>query len=76
MYCVLDRSRRLCLPLDIQMQLVDALVVPILLYGCEVWGFQNMDIVERIHLEFINLVLGVNKSPTPIWCTVNWAEFH
>jgi hypothetical protein len=31
-----------------QLDLFDKIVKPILLYGCEVWGVGNNDIVERI----------------------------
>jgi hypothetical protein len=50
--------------LDIQLELFDALVKPILLYGSEVWGFQNMVNIERVHLKFMKRILAVNKSTT------------
>ena len=31
-----------CLPLDLQLQLFDQLILPILLYGCEIWGFEKI----------------------------------
>ena len=44
------------------LELFDKSVVPILLYGCEVWGFENIDIIERIHLKFCKIILNVKKS--------------
>lgn len=38
--------------------------MPILLYGCEVWGFSNLDVIERVHLKFCKLILHV-KNITP-----------
>ena len=38
------------------------LVKPILLYGCEVWAAESVDIIEKIHLRFCKYVLQVNKS--------------
>ena len=38
MYAVLQKSRKLQLPVDIQLQLFDSMVAPILLYGSEVTG--------------------------------------
>ena len=39
------------IPADLMLKLFDKSVVPILLYGCEVLGFENIDIIERIHLK-------------------------
>ena len=38
MFSILKRSRVLNLPVDIQLNLFDSMVTPILLYGCETWG--------------------------------------
>jgi hypothetical protein len=38
------------------------MVKPILLYGCEVWGFSNNDIIEKVHLKFCQLLLHLNSS--------------
>ena len=39
-------------------------VVPILLYGSEVWGLENSDIIESVHLTFCKFLLGL-KTSTP-----------
>ena len=62
MFSLLRKSRRLQLPIDIQLQLFDVLVKPVLLYGCEVWAHEGTDILEKLHLSFCKYVLGVNKS--------------
>jgi len=54
----------LCLPIDIQLELFQALVMPILLYGVEVWGFENLDKLERLHLKFLKIILNVKKCTT------------
>ncbi|XP_071123898.1 uncharacterized protein [Mytilus edulis] len=41
MFIVLRKARKLNLPIDMQLELFDTMVVPILLYGAEVWGFEN-----------------------------------
>ena len=38
-------------------QLIDSIVTPILLYGSEVWGFENISNVEKIQFAFINYCL-------------------
>ena len=48
MFSLLRRSRQLDLPLDIQVELFDTLIMPILTYGCEVWGVQNLNSIEKI----------------------------
>ena len=37
---------------DFQLTLFDSLVEPILLYGSEVWRFENTCSLEKIHLQF------------------------
>ena len=34
----------------------------VILYGCEIWGFENNEIIERIHLKFCKLLLHLNTS--------------
>ena len=64
MYSLLAKSRNMRLPIDLQLDLFKKLVKPILLYGCEVWGFGNIDVLERVQLKFIKQVLKL-KSSTP-----------
>ena len=33
------------LPIDVQLQLFDSVVLPVLLYCCEIWGFENLAII-------------------------------
>jgi len=44
MFSVVKKSRKLNLPESIQLHLFNSIVVPILLYGCEVWGIENLQI--------------------------------
>ena len=37
---------------------------PILLYGSGVWSCENNDIVEKLHLKFCRMVLGVDNKTT------------
>ena len=52
------------LPIDLQLDLVDKLVTPILLYGSEIWAYENNDIIETLHLRYCKYILSVNKSTT------------
>ena len=60
------RTRNLNLPTDLQIRLFDHTIVPILLYGCEVWGFQNAQVLENVHNEFLRNILKFRKS-TPLY---------
>jgi hypothetical protein len=40
------------------------LVKPILLYDCEIWGFGNNDILEKVHLKVCKIILH-SKATTP-----------
>ena len=62
MFAVLRKSRNLQLPVDIQLQLFDSMVVPILLCGSEVTGFENHDNLERFCLQFYKIILKAKKS--------------
>ena len=53
MYEVLKMGRMYKLSIKCLLGLFDKMIKPILLYGCEVWGFSNNDILEKIHLKFV-----------------------
>ena len=61
MYSLIQKGRRLNLPTDIMLKLFDSCVEPILLYGCEVWGYENVDILEKVHTKFCKFIFGVSK---------------
>jgi hypothetical protein len=63
-YEVLKMDRKHGLSVKIQLDLFDKMVKPILLYICEVCGFSNNDIIEKVHLKFCKLLLHL-KSSTP-----------
>jgi hypothetical protein len=50
------------LDLDLQLQLFDSMVTPILLYGVEVWGVGNIDIVKQFQLKYHKLIMNVTTS--------------
>lgn len=64
MYAIIKKSRELNLSIDCQLDMFDKMVVPILLYGSELWGFENLCIIEKLHLKFCKLVLSL-KTSTP-----------
>ena len=44
------------------LDLFDKLIVPILNYGSQVWGFTHESKLERVHLQFCKGVLGVRRQ--------------
>ena len=61
---VLKKGRKHNLSISCQLDLFDKLMKPILLYGCEVWGFGNNEILERVQLKFCKRLLHL-KTTTP-----------
>ena len=64
MYEVLKMGRMYKLSIKCLLDLFDKMIKPILLYGCEVWGFSNNDILEKIHLKFCKILLNLKTSTT------------
>ena len=57
------------LPFSCQFDLFDKVVIPVLIYGWEIWGYENLQ-VERIHLKFLKHILQLKRlTPTfMIYC--------
>lgn len=47
MFSLLKKIRKLELPFDLQVDMFNKTIRPILMYGCEIWGFGNMDIIRK-----------------------------
>ena len=45
-----------------KLDLFDKMILPILNYGSEVWGFGMANSIERVHLQFCKKLLGVKKT--------------
>ena len=64
MFALLSKGRRLKLPIDIMLDLFDKTVLPVLLYGCEVWGCEKNIVLDTVYLKFCKYLLGL-KTSTP-----------
>ena len=63
MYSVLRKSKMLYMPVDIQLQLFDSMVAPILLYGSEVTGFEKSEVLYSKYISnLINLSLRLKNQ--------------
>ena len=50
------------LPTDIMLDLFDKMILPILLYGCEIWGFDTIDPIEIFFRKFLKYILKANRQ--------------
>jgi hypothetical protein len=62
MYEVLNLGRKHNLSMKCLLSLFDKMVKPILLYGREIWGFGNNDVLEKVHLKFCKMILNLQTS--------------
>ena len=59
---VITKYIRLQVPIDITLDLFDKIVLPILIYGCEVWGHSNLKLIEMFYRNFIRRLLKLGDS--------------
>ena len=62
MYSMLTKSRRLMLSVELQIEMFDKTVLPILLYGSEVWGCANISDIEVFYRRFLKIILKLGKA--------------
>ena len=58
-----------CFPINMALDLFDRLVVPIMTYGCEVWGNEINDaknFLDDVSQSFYRFILGVSKRATKL----------
>ena len=63
-FAVIRKSRKLNLPVDIQLKLFDHMIATILLYGSEIWGYENCELIESFHFKYCKQLLHL-KASTP-----------
>ena len=51
-----------CINIKIYLQLFDRMVLPILLYGSDIWGFETYDCIENIQIKFCKYILKLPSS--------------
>ena len=62
LFSLLRKICNLSLPFDVKIDLFNKTIKPVLLYGCEVWGYGNCDIIERVHLKFLKIIFNLKRS--------------
>lgn len=59
---LMNNLKNLDIKPSIVCQLFDAFVGATLNYGCEIWGFDKFNELERIHLKFCKMLLSIKSS--------------
>jgi hypothetical protein len=62
MFLLLKKCNECLLPVDLVIDLFDKTVLPVLMYGCEIWGFEISDILLKLQLRFYKFVLKLRLS--------------
>ena len=52
------------LPIDIMLDLFDKMILPILSYGCEIWGFEDLNRIEIFFKKILKYMLRINRQTT------------
>jgi hypothetical protein len=72
MHLLYSRINNLNLPIYLILKLFDNTILPILTYSAEVWGYESIDLLEKIHNEFLRKIFNLRKS-SPLYMI--YAEF-
>ena len=62
MFAFLKKYNRLMLPTDVIFGIFDRTAVPILTYGCKVWGHEMTKMASKLQLKFYKIVLRLRQS--------------
>lgn len=66
MVSVLTNATSIGLPIDLQVQLFDAMITPILLYDLEVvLGYESHSLIVKLHLKFCKILLIIKYDEQP-----------
>ena len=74
---ILKTLRRLnCFSPGLFFRLFDGQIVPSLLYGSELWGFEPYDAAEKVHIQACKLLLNVPSYTPNNMSLVIWEDFR
>lgn len=62
MYSLVGKCRKFDLPVDMQIELFNTMVQPVLSYGSEIWGHYIIREIELLYLKFLKHMLFVHKK--------------
>ena len=62
MYDILNKGRVHNLSVSCQLDLFDTIIIPMLTYGSEIWGYVNIDLLVKVHEQFCKLLLNLKTA--------------
>ena len=62
MHLLYMRIHNFDLPIDLQLKLFDSTIIPIMTYNCVIWGYENLQMFERIHYSFLRSITKCQNS--------------
>ena len=62
MYFVLSKSKDNYLSTKYKLKMFDSMVLPLLLYRCEIWGYEKVDIFNFVQINFQRHIIPVKKA--------------
>ena len=65
-YALMNHCKDKFIPLDCKLELFSKCIEPILLYGCEIWGTEDIAILEKIRMKCYKIIMKA-KSSTPAY---------
>lgn len=66
MILLFTRINNLDIPLDLQLKVFDHTVLPILTYACEIWGYESLEMIEKVQNDFLRKIT-LSKKSTPLY---------
>ena len=72
MFALMEKAKILRLPTDIVLELFEACVVPVLLYGAEIWGWENLNDIEIFHRNCYGIYQKHSSSPQTACYMEKW----
>ena len=64
------KFKSLNLTIDLQIDLFNKMIMPVLLYGYEMWGYCNTKQIERVQLQFLKSIFNLKQSTPNVTCMV------
>ena len=55
-----------------QSQMFDCMVIPILLYASEMYGYEKSYIIESLFLQFYKIIMSLKRAHLMLSYMVNW----
>ena len=62
LHLLYTRISNLALPVDLQLKVFDHTFLPTMLYACEIWGMENIQILEIIHADSLRRITKSKRS--------------